>query len=151
MLRDIEFASQDRINNSIKTFIEQKIPYTTLAIEPIRITRTIFRDRIPSITIKTSQYLFTRLQQNRWLNSYSILMYNPRRKFSWKKFLFPESINDARDEATFKNIDQNKNQISEFLNTLYGEHEISYERSFEALKWLKEVYHSSTLSTDSNN
>ncbi|CAF0796656.1 unnamed protein product [Rotaria sp. Silwood1] len=151
MLRDIEFASEQRINNSIKIFIEQKIPYNTLAIEPIRLTRNTFRERIPSINAKTSQYLFKRLQQNHWLNSYDILMYNPRRKFIWKTFLLPATINDVGNEDIFKNINQNKNQISEFLNTLYGEHEISYERSFEALNWLKEINVSSKLPTDSNN
>ncbi|CAF1395424.1 unnamed protein product [Rotaria sordida] len=151
MLRDIEFASEDRINNSIQIFIEQNIPCNRLAIEPVRITRVTFRDRIPSINIRTSQFLFNRLQQNHWLNPYHVLMYNPRRKFSWKQFLFPSSIAEVKNGEVFNNINQNKFQISEFLNTMYGEHEISYERSFEALQWLEKIYDSSKLRTDSNN
>jgi hypothetical protein len=47
------------------------------------------------------------------------------------------------------NLNKNKNTISEFLNTIYGEHAISYERSSEALKWLQESSGSSKQITPS--
>jgi hypothetical protein len=39
--------------------------------------------------------------------------------------------------SILENLDKHKNVFPDFLNTIYGEHEISFERSFEALKWLQ--------------
>jgi hypothetical protein len=148
MLRDIEFATEERINMSQKIFIEQKIPYKSFPVEPIPLTHATFHHRIPSISIETSRYIFYRLQQNHWLNSHSYLIYNPRRKLSWQAFIFA-SPSDNKTEDMFKNLIKNKNIIFEFINTIYGEHEISFERSFEALKWIKSSYMVSKNLTDS--
>jgi len=148
MLRDIEFATEERINVSQQIFIEQNIPYKSFPIEPIPVKHTTFQHRIPSISTETSRYIFYRFQQNHWLNSYNYLIYNPRRKLSWQSFLFASS-KDNKDEAMFNNLNKNKDIIFEFINTIYGEHEISYERSFEALQWLKNTYMVSKNLTDS--
>ncbi|UJR15666.1 hypothetical protein I4U23_002600 [Adineta vaga] len=140
MLRDIEFASEQRINVSKQIFIEQKIPCITLPIEPVQLTSTTFHDRIPEINRDTSHFLYHQLQRYRWLNQHAYLMYNPRRKFDWQGFLFPSVYNRTLDQQLVKNIHQHKTHITEFLNTIYGEHEISYERSFEAFKWLLDIY-----------
>ncbi|CAF1938246.1 unnamed protein product [Rotaria magnacalcarata] len=147
MLRDIEFASEDRINTTQQIFIEEKISVNTLIIEPVRMARTTFRERIPSLSASTSHYLFNRLRGNRWLNGRSYLMYNPRRRFEWQEFLFPPSIDDSTTEEIFNDLKKHKDQIIELLNTIYAEHEISYERSYEALKWLKDVYDQSKTRT----
>jgi hypothetical protein len=140
MLRDIEFASEDRINISQQIFNEYKIPQRNFPIEPVAIIHSTFHDRIPSVTTETSSYIVYRLQQNRWLNSHNFLMYNPRRKLAWQTFLFPSSISEGGTKEVLDNLNKNKEIISEFLNTVYGEHEISYERSSEALDWLKQTY-----------
>jgi len=139
MLRDVEFASEERINSSMKVFSHQKIPFTDFAIEPICLNSLTFHQRIPSITDETSRYLFYRLVQNHWLNIHNYLVFNPRRKLNWKNFLFPQE-NDRRDENDIiQNIQAHRDVITEFLNVIYGEHAISYERSFEALKWLQDL------------
>jgi hypothetical protein len=143
MLRDIEFASEDRINISKQIFNEQKIPYNTFPVEPIRLTYKTFSDRIPSISQFTSNYIYDRLRKHRWLNMYYFLKHNPRRKLSWQSFLVPSSLDDVKDQQIFNDLKKNQNIITQFLNTVYGQHEISYERSFEALKWLKQLYISS--------
>jgi hypothetical protein len=143
MLRDIEFASESRINISRQIFTEQNIPFNSFPIEPISMTYKTFSDRIPSISQIASNYIYDRLRKYRWLNPYSFLKYNPRRKLTWQSFLLPFSNNDVKDEQIFNDLNRNKQIIIKFLNTIYGEHEISYERSYEALKWLKELYLSS--------
>jgi hypothetical protein len=77
-------------------------------------------------------------------------MYNPRRKLGWNVFLFPLTPPTPKSEEMLKNLNENRLIISEFLNTIYGEHEISYERSFEALKWLKQTHSTSMNQTNSN-
>ncbi|CAF4378468.1 unnamed protein product [Rotaria socialis] len=151
MLRDIEFASEDRINTTQQIFIEEKISVNTLGIEPVRITSATFRERIPSLNSSTSHYLFKRLHRNRWLNGRSYLMYNPRRRIEWQAFLFPSAIDDSTTEEIFNDLKKHKDQIIELLNTIYADHEISYERSYEALKWLKDVYDQSKSRTDATN
>jgi hypothetical protein len=146
MLRDIEFASEERINISKQIFIEHSIPHINFPIEPIRLIHSTFADRIPSISSETSRFLFYRLQQNRWINYYNFLAYNPRRKLAWQTFLFPSTLPAGNSESMFNNLNKNRNMISEFLNTIYGEHEISYERSYEALKWFKQFHPSSKKS-----
>ena len=140
MLRDIEFASESRISVSKQIFIEHKIPCNTFPIEPVKLIATTFRDRIPSVTRATSRYIYYQLQRSRWLNYHNYLIYNPRHQLSWRGVVFPSTDNDGKDRDLVKNLNDNKDKIIEFFNTIYGEHEISYERSFEALKWLKEVY-----------
>ena len=147
MLRDVEFASESRINVSKKVFLEQQIPFKSFPIEPITLTHSIFHDRIPSLTPETSRFLLYQLQLNRWVNTFSYLMYNPRRKLTWQSFLFPSTPLSNRD-VLYKNLNENRWIISQFLNTIYGEHEISYERSFEALKWLRGIYLTSRNKTD---
>ena len=143
MFRDIEFASEDRINISKQIFDEQKIPYNAFPIEPIRLTYKTFSERVPSINHLTSTYIYDRLRKNRWLNFYNFLKYNPRRKLSWQSFLLPSSLDDIKDQNIFSDLKNNQKIITQFLDTVYGEHAISYERSFEALKWLKQLYISS--------
>lgn len=98
MLRDIEFASEQRIDISRQIFTEHNISHNMFSIEPIRVTSTTFHDRIPSISAETSRFIFYRLQQHHWLNDYHFLMYNPRRKLSWQAFLFPSSNPNDKDE-----------------------------------------------------
>ena len=141
MLRDMEFASEDRINMSTRIFAEQSIPYRMCPIEPISLTPNLFHERIPTVTWETSQYLFYRLQQNQWLNMHNYLIYNPRRKRAWQEFLFKADNKPSRGAPTLTNLNEHQSAIFDFLNTIYGEHEISYERSFEAFKWLLELSH----------
>ena len=137
----MEFASEDRINMSVQIFAEQSIPHKTCPIEPISLTPSLFHDRIPSISWETSHYLFFRLQQNQWLNMHNYLMYNPRRKRAWRDFLFQANHEQTIHGGTQQNLNEHQREVFDFLNTIYGEHEISYERSFESLKWLLELYH----------
>ncbi len=147
MSRDIEFASEDRINASIKIFIREKIPHISFEIQPISLTSTTFHERIPTITVDTSQYIFYRFQQNQWLDGENCLTYNPRRDDQWQTFLFTPVNKTLKTENITKNLQNHEKTISEFLNTIYGEHEISFERSFEALTWLQNVYNNETSST----
>ena len=39
-----------------------------------------------------------------------------------------------------KTLKKHESIMPDFLNTLYGEHEISYEHSYEALQWLLDTY-----------
>ena len=149
MLRDFEFATEDRINVSKKIFHQHQIPYNAFPIEPVQVNYMTFHNRIPSVTVETSRFLLFRLQQNHWLNNHNFLMYNPRRKFGWNDFLFPSSLPNPKSVEMLKNLNQNRPLISQFMNTIYGEHAISYERSFEALKWLKQTYPTSRNRTDS--
>ena len=151
MLRDFEFATEKRINISAEVFQQHKIPHHTFPIEPVQLMYMSFRNRIPALTIEASRFLLFRLQQHNWLSGHNFLMYNPRRKFAWTDFLFPTTPPDSKSEQMLKNINENRALISQFMNTIYGEHEISYERSFEALRWLKETYHTSTNQTDPTN
>jgi hypothetical protein len=146
MLRDIEFASEERISVSKQIFVEQKIPCATFPVEPVKLIPMTFHDRIPSISREASRYIFYQLQRNHWLNHGNYLMYNPRRKLAWQTFLFPASNGDIKIAELANSLNANKNNITDFLNTVYGEHEMSYERSFEALKWLKELSMSSKKS-----
>jgi len=140
MLRDIEFASEERINASMNIFAQQKIPYIGFDIEPISLTSKTFHDRIPTIKEVTSNYIFYRLQQNKWLDQENYLIHNPRRDMAWQTFLFTPINKTSETEIILKDLKQHEKIISEFLNTIYGEHEISFERSFEALKWHKDIY-----------
>jgi phosphorylcholine metabolism protein LicD len=140
MPRDTEFASEERINASIEKLRANNIPYKTYTIEPITLTPKTFHERIPTITKEASSYVFYRLQQNKWLDSQNELIYNPRRRDTWKTFLFTSSNKTQNIQSILNNLEENKNIIPDFLNTIYGEHEISFERSFEALQWLQELY-----------
>lgn len=144
MPRDIEFASEARINESIKILLEQKIPYKTFPIKPISLTQETFHQRIPNITKQTSQYIFFRFQQNQWLNEEHQFQYNPRRVDTWKTFLFTPNSNKPDMLKITKNLQENEKIIPEFLNTIYGEHEISFQRSYEALKWHLCIYNNKT-------
>jgi len=148
MLRDIEFASEERINISKQIFNENQILYNSFPIEPIAISRTTFNERIPSVLSETSHFLFYRLQQRNWMNFYDYLAFNPRRQLSWKTFLFPSTAPYSNGDKMLKNLNKNHDVICDLLNTIYGEHEISYERSFEVLMWLQNVYRSSLNRTD---
>lgn len=147
MLRDLEFASEDRINFSKNCFVEHQIPHKSLPIEPVVVIHSTFHERIPTVTLETSRYLLFQLQRNRWLNAFNYLVYNPRRKLTWQTFLFPSSP-PKKSETLFDNLQSNREIISQLLNTLYGEHAISFERSYEALKWLKRTYLTSKNKTD---
>lgn len=138
MVRDQEFASEERINSSRKIFIAESIPHTTFQIEPISLTPSIFHERIPTITDGTSRHLYYRLEQNKWLGLQSHLIYNPRRDNTWQTFLYQES-NDIETKDHLNNLAKHKDILPDFLNTIYGEHEISFERSYEALKWLQAI------------
>jgi hypothetical protein len=144
MLRDIEFASEDRINASMQIFAREKIPYIGFDIEPISLTSTTFHKRIPTITEEASHYIFYRLQQNQWLDNRNYLIRNPRREYAWKTFIFEQILDSNCNEKIHKNILEHKNIIPDFLNTIYGEHEISFERSFEALTWHQLIYNNRT-------
>lgn len=146
MPRDKEFASEARINAAVKVFINQNIPYETFQIGSIPLTPTTFHERIPTITRDVSQYIFYRFQQNKWLDDEHILKYNPRRTTSWKSILFSIDMNKTLSILLSKNLQQHETIISDFLNTLYGEHEISYEHSYEALQWLLNTYQNAKLS-----
>jgi hypothetical protein len=140
MSRDTEFASEERINASIRVFDRENIPYKSFSIEPIILTSTTCHERIPTITKDASSYIFYRLQQNRWLDSQNNLIYNPRRKDEWGTFLFIP-INKTHETINIlDNLNKNKHLLPDFFNTIYGEHEISFERSFEALLWHKQLY-----------
>lgn len=147
MLRDIEFASEYRINVSKNVFLEHKIPHNSFPIEPVSLIHATFHERIPTVTLETSRYLLYQFQLNRWINSFNYLIYNPRRKLAWQTFLFPSSP-PSNNEKLFENLNNNRVMISQFLNTIYGEHAISFERSHEALKWLKKTYLTSRNKTD---
>ena len=147
MLRDIEFASEERISIFKQIFNENKIPCQNFPIEPVALTHSTFHDRIPSVSNEASRFILYRLQQNRWVNYFNFLTYNPRRKLDWQFFLFPSTPPYTKGEQLVGNLNQNQKSISEFLYTVYGEHSISYERSFEALKWLKNVARVSTNKT----
>lgn len=140
MPRDEEFASEARIKASIKVFIDRNIPYRTYEVGPIKLTPLTFHQRIPTITRETSQYIFFRLEQNKWLDSENLLQYNPRRKDTWRTFLFSSTINITDGEKLSQNLKEHETIIPDFFNTIYGEHEISYEHSYEALKWLLDIY-----------
>ena len=147
MLRDIELASEDRINISKQIFLEQNVPCRSFPVEPISMSSKTFSDRIPSISKPTARYIFNRLQRNHWLNSYNYLLYNPRRKTSWKNFILTVPSDNVIDKSIFKNINDNIELISELLNTAYGEHAITYERGYEALEWTKRVSNISQTQT----
>ncbi|CAF1288077.1 unnamed protein product [Rotaria magnacalcarata] len=140
MPRDIEFASEQRINASMDIFARENIPHKSFDIEPIRVTKTTFYDRIPTIGRVTSRYIFNRFEQNHWFDSDFRFIHNPRRTKTWEEFLFSPAANQAGTAEVHKTVNNHKNIIPDFLNTIYGEHEISYERSYEALKWLHDIY-----------
>ena len=86
MSRDTEFASEARINESMKIFAQKNVPHISFDIKPISLKSTTFHDRIPTITKDTSQHIFYCLQRNNWLDSENYLKYNPRRKNTWEAF-----------------------------------------------------------------
>jgi hypothetical protein len=147
MTRDTEFASEARINESIKVFAKQNIPYISYAIRPISVTFTTFHDRIPTITKETSQYIFHHLQRHQWLDSQNYLKYNPRRRNTWPDFLLLAANKSTTSTSVLNNLEQHRNVLPDFLNTLYGEHEISFERSFEALQWYQRISNKDNRST----
>ncbi|CAF1394192.1 unnamed protein product [Adineta steineri] len=147
MLRDVEFASEERIKASKQIFMEQNIPCNDFLIEPLQVKPTIFSERVPTINSETSYFIYYLLLRNQWLNTHTYLIYNPRRKLAWQDFLFPQIEQNHTRARIYKSINDHKNEISEFLNTIYGEHEISYERSSEALNWFKELFTSSVKKT----
>ncbi|UJR30972.1 hypothetical protein I4U23_018484 [Adineta vaga] len=147
MTRDTEFASQSRINESMKHFAEQNIPHKSYAIEPIQVTSTIFHERIPTLTRETSQYIFECLQQNNWLDSENYLKHNPRRRNTWPDFLLLTVNKTHTNSNIFENLNAHKKILPDFFNTIYGEHEISFERSFEALQWHQQIYKMKNNST----
>ena len=141
MSKDTTFASKYRINASMQLFSQKNIPYIGFEITPIKLTGTTFRDRIPTINADTSHYIYDYLKENHWLDSNNYLIYDPRLKNTWKSFLFTETRNTLlKMRAILTNLNQHKNIIAEFLNTIYGEHEISFEHSAEALRWHKNLY-----------
>ncbi len=146
MLRDMEFASQNRINLSMQIFAKEKIPHISFDIEPISLTSITFHQRIPTIKSDTSQYIFYRLQQNHWLDSDNYLIYNPRRYKNWKEFLFTNINETVLTPMILENLHHHKKILEEFLSTIYGQHEISFERSLEALTWLKNHSNSNNIS-----
>jgi site-specific DNA-cytosine methylase len=140
MLRDAEFATEDRIKISLRIFSEHDIPTKTFPIEPVSVTAETFHRRLPTISTDTSRYIAYRLQQSQWLNSYNYLLHNPRRNLAWQGFLGRfDNNNNAKNKEILANMNQHKGVIVELMNTIYGEHEISYERSFEALRWLRQL------------
>ncbi|CAF1061890.1 unnamed protein product [Rotaria sordida] len=141
MLRDLEFASEDRINASMRMFAREKIHHKSFIIEPIGLSRTTFYERIPTIRKETARYIYYRLEQNGWLGPYNHLRYNPRRRTVWQEFLFTPNNSTMETKEVLQNLNENKQYIPDFLNTVYGEHEISFERSYEALKWHRKIYH----------
>jgi hypothetical protein len=147
MSRDTEFASESRINQSMKIFAKKKIPHISFVIEPISLTPTTFHDRIPTITKDTSEYIFYCLQKNAWLDSENNLKHNPRRKNTWQTLSSIVFNKTMTSTSILENLDKHKNVFPDFLNTIYGEHEISFERSFEALQWHKQIYNNKINST----
>lgn len=145
MSRDTEFASQTRINAAMQIFARENISHTAFNIEPIPLSSRAFHERIPTITPDTSNYIVYRFRQNNWLDGDNCLLYNPRRNKAWQTFLFESSANISLTADILTNLHDHNTVIEEFLNTVYGEHEISFERSFEALTWLKR--HSRRLDT----
>ncbi|CAF0763527.1 unnamed protein product [Adineta steineri] len=95
---------------------------------------------------ETSLYIFYRLQQNHWLDPQNYLKYNPRRKNTWQEFLLIPVNKTLISTDISKNLNEHKTILPDFFNTLYGEHEISFERSFEALQWHKNIYDNKTKS-----
>src|SRR5690349_17527457 len=104
MPRDIEFASEFRINASMKIFAQEKIPHITFDIKPISLTPKTFHERIPTINNDTSIYIFYRLKQNQWLDDQNYLIYNPRRDDQWQTFLFTPSNKTSETENILKNL-----------------------------------------------
>ena len=148
MPRDTEFASEARINSSIELFIKQKIPYQAYDVPPIALTGTTFHERIPTINLQSSQYIFYRFQQNQWLDIDNTLLYNPRRKKTWQSFLLSVPANMTDPSVIRSNLNDHQHVLPDFLNTIYGEHEISFERSYEALKWQLDTYSSRQKAVD---
>ena len=148
MPRDVEFASGRRINMSMRTFAREGIPHIAYEIHPISLKASSFHDRIPTITPETSSYLFYRLEQNHWLDTENYLIHNPRREDDWGHFIFAKMDNQSVLTSTIEeNLKQNQGILSDFMNTIYGEHEISFERSFEALKWHQDLLNNQTILT----
>ena len=139
MLRDSEFATEDRIKISLRIFSEQGIHAKTFPIEPVTVHPETFHRRVPTISSDTSRQIAYRLQQSQWLNRYNYLLHNPRRNLAWQGFLGRFDNNNPKNQEMLANMNKHKPIIIELMNTIYGEHEISYERSFEALQWLSQV------------
>lgn len=137
MTRDTEFASEQHINESMKVFAREKIPHKSFDIEPICLTTSTFHDRIPTINKDTSEFIFKCFRDNNWLDAYGYFIHNPRRKNTWQEILFPSTKNRTNNAQIVKNLYDHVKVIPDFLNTIYGEHEISFERSYEALTWLQ--------------
>ncbi|CAF0952533.1 unnamed protein product [Adineta ricciae] len=147
MARDMEFASEARINESMKIFAEHNIPHISFAITPIPITATIFHERIPTITKETSEHIAYLLRNNNWIDGDTYLRYNPRRRNTWRDFISLTSNKTITNAIILDNINTHQNILPDFFNTLYGEHEISFERSFEALQWHHRISKSKQNST----
>jgi hypothetical protein len=146
MLRDTSFASAHRINFSVQIFAKEHIPHIVYDIEPISLISSSFHDRIPTITNETSNYLFYCLQEHHWLDTENYLIHNPRREDSWQKFIFKTTNKNIVTPTIVENLRKHERILPDFFNTLYGEHEISFERSFEALKWLQNFLNNQNIS-----
>ena len=64
-----------------------------------------------------------------------------------------EIVSASQDRSTppkpstiCENLVEHQHLLPDFLSTLYAEHEISFERSHEALKWHLETYHKPAIS-----
>jgi hypothetical protein len=148
MPRDTEFASENRINMSVQVFAKEHIPHIVYDIQPISLIASSFHDRTPTITSETSSYLFYRLQQNNWLDGENYLIHNPRRDDDWQNFIFAKINNQSVLTPTiYDNLRKHQTILPDIMSTIYGEHEISFERSFEALKWLQDVLNNQTTLT----
>lgn len=146
MDRDREFASLSRIGASTQTFIREKIPFMMYDIQPIGLTPRTLHDRIPSLTLETSSYIVYRLRQNHLLDAHNYLIHNPRRNNLWQTTLYPTNTDSAIAPTIIENLKNHKNILPDFFNTIYGQHEISFERSFEALTWLQRHANSANTS-----
>ena len=135
MPRDIEFASEERINKSVVIFQEETIPYAMFDIQPISLSSSTFHERIPTISLATSHYLHFRFQMSKWLDNNNRFIYNPRRRDPFIEIFNELSSNMTITTTISKEIKQHEPILIDFFNTIYAEHEISFERSYEAFKW----------------
>lgn len=140
MPRDVDFASEERINKSLDIFIKYRVPHIVYDIQPISLSRTTIHERIPSVNELTSEYIFQAFEKKQWLDENKRLIHNPREFDDWKSVMTPEVNSQNISNEIFQNLKENEIHLTEFIGTIYGEHAISFERSHEALAWLWSTY-----------
>lgn len=139
MLRDFEFVTRKRLHKSIDLFKNHNIPAKLLSIKPVIFSARTCSQRIPSVTLKTSSFIYRALLKHHILSSHNYLKHNPRHYDQWDSIFFNSSPDLNLDEDVRRNFEENRIPLMKFFRVAYGEHETSYERSFEAFQWLLNI------------